>query len=116
MSNHFYLFVSVFMCVLLFIARFVADKMMETANPKVRFFQGLTLWILYTGFVLSFVYFTYESVLQRSSLGMEDFLRNVIVGVVLINFALILVAIYYYVFWRKNRKISDIDKMKLKDL
>ena len=116
MGDHFDLFVLVFMWVLLFIARFVADKMMETANPKMRFFQGLGLWGLYTGFILSFVFCTYQSVLQNAKLGMEDLFKEVIIGLALINFALILVAIYYYVFWRKNHKISDIDKMKLKDL
>ena len=45
---------------------------------------------------------------------MDKFYEGVMVDIATINFALMLVAIFYY-FMRKKRKISDLDKMKLRD-
>ena len=111
-----YTFLTILICVLLFIARFAADKMMETASVKLKFFLGLVLMVIYTVFMMSFVYCTYESLLHNANLGLEDFYQKILVGIALINFAVILIAIYYFLLWRKKHKISDIEKMKLKDL
>lgn len=111
-----YTFISILAAILLFIARFAADKMMETNNARLKFFLGLTLMGLYTGFMMSFVYCTYQSVLHNAKLGIEDFYEYILIEIPLINFAIILIAIYYYIFWRKKHTISDMDKMKLKDL
>lgn len=116
MNDPLYTFLVVFIWGLVFIARFVADKMMETTNTKLKFILGLTLMVLYTGFMMSFVYCTYQSMLHNANLGLEDFYEYILAEIGLINFAVILVAIYYYIFWRKKHQISDMDKMKLKDL
>lgn len=110
-----YEFCRVFIWVLVFVARFSVEKMVDTANEVKRFLLILFNMGLYTAFVGMFIYLTYEGALHNSTIGMEEFYQEILVGILGINFAAIIVAIFYY-FMRKKRKISDMDKMKLKDL
>ncbi len=110
-----YTILNVLMWILLFIARFAVDKMVDTSNTKVRFLLILLNMVLYTGFVGIYIYLTYQTALHNVNIGMEDFYKDILVGFLTINFALMLVAVLYF-FICKKRKISDLDKMKLKDL
>lgn len=110
-----YTFLYVFMWMIVFVARFTVEKMVDSTNTNTRFLMILMHMVMYTVFIGLFIYLTYQSTLHNASVGMEDFYQEIIVGILGINFALILVAIFYY-FMRKKRKISDLDKMKLKDL
>ena len=105
----------VLMAIILFVARFAVDKMVDTPNTKVRFGLILFNMILYTGFMGIYIYLTYENTLHNRNIGMEDFYEEILSGFLTINFALMLVAVLYF-FMCKKRKISDLDRMKLKDL
>lgn len=108
-------FIYIFMLVLLFAARFVADKIIDTTSSKVRFGMGALLLVMYTVFIESYIYIIYHNNIMRVDAGLPEFYQSIIVGIALINFAVLFVAIVYY-FMRKKRKISSMDKMKLKDL
>ena len=98
------------MVIIVFAARFALDKLIDTTSSKVRFSMILILLVLYTVFVEGFVYLMYEQPIVN-----DNFYQSIVVGIALINFAVLLVAICYY-FMRRKRKMSDVDKMKLKDL
>ena len=98
------------MVIIVFAARFAVDKLIDTTSPKVRFSMTLILLVLYTVFMEGFVYLMYEQPIVN-----DNFYQSIVVGIALINFAVLLVAICYY-FMRRKRKLSDVDKMKLKDL
>ena len=68
---------------------------------------------MYTIFMMEIIYSTYQDTINRGW-GLDKFYEGVMVDIATINFALMLVAIFYY-FMRKKRKISDLDKMKLRD-
>ena len=98
------------MVIIVFAARFALDKLIDTTSSKVRFSMTLILLVLYTVFMEGFVYLMYEQPIVN-----DNFYQSIVVGIALINFAVLLVAICYY-FMRRKRKLSDVDKMKLKDL
>ena len=98
------------MVIIVFAARFALDKLIDTTSSKVRFSMILILLVLYTVFVEGFVYLMYGQPIVN-----DNFYQSIVVGIALINFAVLLVAICYY-FMRRKRKLSDVDKMKLKDL
>lgn len=98
------------MVIIVFAARFALDKLIDTTSSKIRFSMTMILLILYTAFMEGFVYLVYEQPIVNN-----NFYQSIVVGIALINFAVLLVAICYY-FMRKRRKLSDVDKMKLKDL
>ena len=98
------------MVIIVFAARFALDKLIDTTSSKVRFSMTLILLVLYTVFVEGFVCLMYEQPIVN-----DNFYQSIVVGIALINFAALLVAICYY-FMRRKRKLSDVDKMKLKDL
>lgn len=98
------------MIIIVFSARFAVDKLIDTTSARVRFSMTLILMVLYTLFIEGFIYLTYEQPMIKG-----NFYQSVFVGIALINFAVLLVAIFYY-FMRKKRKLTDVDKMKLKDL
>ena len=98
------------MVIIVFAARFAVDKLIDTTSSKVRFLMTLLLMVIYTLFMEGFVYLMYEQPIIN-----DDFYQSIVVGIALINFAVLLVAICYY-FMRRKRKLSDVDKMKLKDL
>ena len=98
------------MVIIVFAARFALDKLIDTTSSKIRFSMTMILLILYTAFMEGFVYLVYEQPIVNN-----NFYQSIVVGIALINFAVLLVAVCYY-FMRKKRKLSDADKMKLKDL
>ena len=98
------------MVIIVFAARFAVDKLVDATSSKVRFAMTMTLIVLYTLFMEGFAYLMYEQPMIK-----DNFYQSMIVGIALINFVVLLVAIFYY-FMRKRRKLSDVDKMKLKDL
>ena len=98
------------MVVIVFVARFVADKLLDTASAKVKWAMVGILLVLYTVFLEEFTYLMF-----RQPIVNDNFYQSMIVGIALINFSILLIVVFYY-FVRKNRKISDVDKMKLKDL
>ena len=98
------------MVIIVFAARFALDKLIDTTSSKIRFSMTMILLILYTAFMEGFVYLVYEQPIVNN-----NFYQSIVVGIALINFAVLLVAVCYY-FMRKKRKLSDVDKMKLKDL
>lgn len=102
--------VYIVMVIIVFAARFAVDKLIDATSPKVRFVMTMILIVLYTLFMEGFTYLTYEQPMIK-----DNFYQSMIVGIALINFVVLLVAIFYY-FMRKRRKLSDVDKMKLKDL
>ena len=98
------------MVIIAFAARFAVDKLVDATSSKIRFSMTMILLILYTAFMEGFVYLVYEQPIVNN-----NFYQSIVVGIALINFAVLLVAVCYY-FMRKKRKLSDVDKMKLKDL
>ena len=102
------------MIVALLIARFALDKFMDTTSVKVRFGIGICLLVIYTGVLEGFLYYAYQHIVTAGG-SVQDCYQAMALVVVLINFAVLLVAVFYY-FMRNRHKISAIDKMKLKDL
>ena len=98
------------MIIIVFAARFATEKLTDTANTTVRFAMTTILMVLYTLFLEGFVYLMKDDPIIKDNLY-----QSIVVGIALINFAVLIVAICYY-FVRKKRKMSDVDKMKLKDL
>ena len=98
------------MIVIVFAARFVADKLLDTTSTKVKWAMVGILLVLYTVFLEGFTY-----LMLRQPIVNDNFYQSMIVGIALINFSILLIIVFYY-FVRKKRKLSDVDKMRLKDL
>lgn len=98
------------MIIIVFAARFATDKLLDTTSVTVRFTMTTILMVLYTLFLEGFVY-----LMKSDPIIKDNLYQSIVVGIALINFAILFVAICYY-FMRKKRKLSDMDKMKLKDL
>ena len=98
------------MIVIVFAARFAADKLLNTASAKVKLAMIIVLIVLYTVFIEGFAHLMLEHPIING-----NFYQSITGGMALINFAILIVVVFYY-FIRKKRKLSDVDKMRLKDL
>ena len=102
--------------VLLLAVRLLTPKMMESNSAGVRFGIGLGLFAIYTAVcILMFRYlctFDKKAIAQLS--GNEVWTR-VICAFLLVNAAAVFAACIFF-FTREKRKLSQEEKMKLKDL
>lgn len=94
----------------------LAPKMMDSGNPKLRFGIGLVLFLVYTAVLLLVLVFINAVNAEGidNSLDRVYFIRYAI-GVSITNLAALFTACLYY-FTREKRKMSDMEKMKLKDM
>jgi len=102
------------MVIALLVGRFALEKFMDTTNTKVRFGMAIVLLVIYTGIVQGFLYLSYQDIIMRNE-DIQVCYQTMAFVVLSINIAVLFIAIVYFSI-RDRRKISEMDKMKLKDL
>lgn len=101
---------------LLLAARFLTPKMMETDSAGVRFGIGLGLFGIYTAVsVLMFRYLCTFDGRAIAQLAATEVWNRVICSFLLVNFAVVLVAVIFF-FTREKCRLTQAEKVKLKDL
>ena len=104
------------MVVLLLTARLLIPKMMESESAAVRFGIGVSLFGIYT--VVSLLVFRYLCSFDGREIAQltgREVWNRVLCGFLLTNFSAVFAACLFF-FTREKRKLSQKDKMKLKDL
>lgn len=104
------------MLLLLLAARFLTPKMMETESAGVRFGIGLGLLGIYT--VVSVLMFRYLCTFDGRAIAQlqaTEVWNRVICAFLLVNFAVAFAAGIFF-FTREKRKLTQDEKMKLKDM
>lgn len=104
------------MLVLLLAARFMVPKMMESESAGVRFGIGIGLFGIYTA--ISLLMFRYLCTFDGRNIaqltGSEVWTR-VVCAFALVNWAVCMAACIFF-FTREKRKLTQEEKMRLKDL
>lgn len=104
-------FVAIVALLLLMVCvKFLVPKLMASDNAKVRFGIGTALLVIYTLAGMLLLYF-----FAMGASGVEDCIIRVIFAFAVLNFIVLLTAVQYFLS-RDKRKITEMDKMKLKDL
>ena len=102
--------------VLLLAARLMVPKMLEAESAGVRFGMGLGIFGIYTA--VSLLMFRYLCIFDGKPIaqltGAEVWSR-VVCAFLLVNIAVCMTACIFF-FAREKRKLSQEEKMKLKDL
>ena len=102
--------------VLLLAARLMIPKMMDSESAGVRFGIGLGLFGIYNAVcILMFRYFCTFDKKTIAELSGNEVWTRVICAFVLVNFAAVFAAFIFFLT-REKRKLSQQEKMKLKDL
>jgi len=102
--------------VLLLAARLMTPKMMEAESAGVRFGLGMGLFGIYTA--VSLLMFRYLCTFDGKGIAQltgAEVWRRVVCAFVLVNIAVCMTACIFF-FAREKRKLSQEEKMKLKDL
>lgn len=102
--------------VLLLAARLLTPKMMESESAGVRFGIGVGLFGIYS--VVCLLMFRYLCTFDGGEIAQmagSEVWKRVIVAFILVNVAAVFAACIYF-FTRERRKLSQEEKMKLKDL
>ena len=104
------------MLALLLVSRFLVPKMMQSGSAKVKYGIGICLFGIYTA--VSLIMFRYFCAFDGSRIadltGSEVWIR-VVCAFLVVNLAVLFASCIYY-FTRDRRKLSQEEKMKLKDL
>ncbi len=102
--------------VLLLAVRLLTPKMMESTSAGVRFGIGLGLFCIYTAVcILMFRYFcTFDDNIIAELSGKEVWNR-VVCAFLMVNVASAFAACIFF-FTREKRKLSQEEKMKLRDM
>lgn len=103
-------------CVLVvfFGGRICLNSFIETSSAIKKFWLGVGLFASYTFVLLFFLYFIHFEIFVDVE-SVEMFFQHTLVGILLMNLVVLIIGIVYFLL-RSKRKMSDIDKMKLKDL
>ena len=102
--------------VLLLAVRLLTPKMMESTSNGVRFGIGLGLFGIYTAVsILMFRYFCTFDGKIISELSGNEVWNRVVCAFLLVNLSSVFAACIFF-FTREKRKLSQEEKMKLKDL
>ena len=97
-------------------ARFMVPKMLNTESAAARFGIGIGLFGLYTaGCVLMFRYLCTVDGSAIAQLSGDAVWNRVVVAFLLMNLVVLFAACIFF-FTRERRKLSQNNKMKLKDL
>ena len=96
--------------------KFLVPKMMESGNSGLRFGIGVVLFFVYTAILLLVFAFLNTVPVEGGSTVMDKayFIRYTL-GVLLVNLMALFTAILYF-FTREKRKMTETEKMKLKDM
>ena len=107
-------FIGVAAVLLMVAVKFLVPKMMETDSGGKRFGIGVVLFLIYTAVTLLVFYFfcTFDG--NGFGSGSEVFTR-VVLAFVIMNFITLFSACLYF-FTREKRKLTQEEKMRLKDL
>lgn len=102
-----------------FIATAVAMRCMvfqfyKKINFKVRFVLGIGLFVGYTILLQIYLYFIYQLAITQNMTSSQIY-PVISIALVVFHVTALLIGIVYYLMQNK-RKMSDIEKMKLKDL
>ena len=106
---------SVFVVSILFMTiavRIIVPKMLETANAHVKFGLCLGLFLIYNAVMLMVVYWFctfYGSTLPG------ELVKCALTGWLVVNISALFCACLFF-FTRERRKLTQMDRMKLKDL
>ena len=101
---------------LLLTARLLIPRMMDSGPAKVRFGLGISLFGIYTAVCLfMFRYLCMFDDKRIAELSGDEVWIRVVCAFLLVNFAAAFTAGIFF-FTREKRKLSQKEKMKLKDL
>jgi len=99
---------------LLLTARILIPKMLSAEKSGWKFGLAIMLFAIYTAVMLIMFYFFCNFDRQITSAGYEVFIR-VIIAFLIVNLMIVFAACQYY-FTREKRRLTQEEKMKLKDL
>lgn len=102
------------MVIVLLVVRFALNKFLDTKSAKVRFGIGVGIFIVYTGIVQLFFYYRYQEIANTGG-NIQELYQSMAMIFAVISLAVIFIAFVYF-FMRNKRGMSDMDKMKLKDM
>ena len=94
--------------------RCMAFQFYKKLNFKVRFALGIGLFVGYTILLQIYMYFIYQLMINPTMPSAQIY-PLLSVALMIFHLTALLIGIIYYLMQNK-RKISDIEKMKLKDL
>lgn len=101
---------------LLLAARFLIPKMLNSDSVGMKYGIGVSLFAIYTAVsLLMFRYFCSFDGKGIAQLTGSEVWSRVVCSFLLVNLAMVMVSVIYY-FARDKRKLSQEEKMKLKDL
>lgn len=104
------------MLILLLVSRFLIPKMADSESAGVKFGIGVGLFCIYTMVcLLMFRYLCAFDGRQIVQLTGSEVWNRVACAFLLVNFSVVFASCIYY-FTRDKRKLSQEEKMKLKDL
>lgn len=114
MLNESWAAIGVTLVLLIAVVKYLVPKMMDAENVGKRFGIGVTLFLIYTAVtLLVFYYFcTFEGTGFGS--GEAVFVR-IVVAFLIVNLMTLFGACLYF-FTREKRRLTQAEKMKLKDL
>lgn len=101
----------VFVC---FGMRFLLNKFMDATDTKLRLVLGIGLFGAYTVIMQLYLLFVYD-LMMPADIGGQESHPYVAGALVVFQITFLVIGIIYYCMQKKH-KISDRDKMKLKDL
>jgi hypothetical protein len=104
------------MLVLLLVARFLIPKMLDARSAGAKYGTGLGIFGIYT--VVSLIMFRYFCSFDGKEIAQltgSEVWNRVICSFLLVNLAMVMVSAIYYLA-RDKRKLSQEEKIKLKDL
>lgn len=112
-----YMWLSGVLAVILIIpVKFLVPKMMDTDNANLRFGIGVVLFLIYTALVLLVLSF-FNMFRAEGTDAVTDriYFVKYTIGILLVNLSALFTACLYF-FTRVKRKLSEAEKMKLKDM
>lgn len=95
------------------ICRVLLVRITNTSSPKWGFLGGCAVFVLYNIIIQIALFLTYK--MLPSNTGSETCYGYMALCICSINVVALFVAVIYYML-RRKRKISGLEKMKLKDL
>lgn len=112
MTDYVYALMTVAAALLALAARIMAGKLLSAESPRTKFCLGLGLFAIYNCVMVMGVGWlcTFDGVAIPGELA-----TRALTGWLLVNLAAVFSACLFY-FTREKRKLSQTDKMKLKDL
>lgn len=95
--------------------RVVMEKMIKVSDARKQFIWVGILFGLYTVLLLGLVCLTYWEMLSKSGSGIEAYHEQVVLLIIVMAAVMLFAGVLCYVRMGK-RRLSDADKMKLRDM